>query len=462
MTISETGERLRKGGLSCVALIEDTLRRIEERNEVLNAFITIAEDEAIERARMLDGELAHGRDRGPLHGVPIAIKDNLLTKGMRTTVGSKLFADQVPARSAAAVERLEAAGAVIIGKTNLHELAYGITSTNPHFGAVRNPWDTDRIPGGSSGGSGAAVADGLVPAALGSDTGGSIRIPASFCGCVGLKPTYGLVDRSGCQPLGLTLDHVGPLAATVHDAALIMGALVDLQAAEYTEPDALRFGIPDSYFFENSEGEIAEAVHRALDAAGMEAIPVRLPDIEHINAVSRVILLSEATAVHERYLKRRDDIGRDVLTLFDQGLLVSASDYVNAQRARKVFVRDFLRVFRSIDCLVTPTTPTTAPPIGQNKIIINGNETDVRLATTQMLRSINLLGFPAISIPCGKAADGLPIGMQLVGRPREDALLLRAAEGVEAALSSAKLWGHPVDRRGTISRPITGVLTPPL
>ncbi len=430
MTIVEMGDVLRKRHVSAVELVREAYEKIVAENPRLNAFLCDAGEAGFERARALDAELAAGKDRGALHGIPVALKDNFLTKGLRTTNGSKIFADFVPDENAAAVDRLEAAGAIVVGKTNMHEIAYGITSNNPHFGAVRNPRNTERIPGGSSGGSGAAVAAGIVPAALGSDTGGSIRIPASFCGCVGLKPSYGLVDRRGCQPLGLTLDHVGPLTSTVRDAGLMLQALCGVEPPQYGPVNDLRIGVPENFYFDNATAEVAAAVHTAIARSGARIVPVRVPDIDALNVVSRVILLCEASAIYAPWLHRRELFGADVLALLDQGQLVPGTDYVNAQRLRSLYLRSFDDLFENIDCMATPTTPTTAPKAGDPTISLRGREMDVRIATTSLVRGINVVGLPAISIPCGVDSSGLPVGLQLVARRRAETVLLRAAAAI--------------------------------
>jgi aspartyl-tRNA(Asn)/glutamyl-tRNA(Gln) amidotransferase subunit A len=438
MTIAEAGQALRTRGVSSVELTRECLDRIGKLNPVLNAFITVTGDAALARAQELDRELAQGIDRGPLHGVPIAHKDLMWTKGIRTTSGSKIFADFVPDRDAAVVERLAASGAVMIGKAGLHELAYGITSDNPHFGTIRNPRNPEHSPGGSSGGSAAAVATGMAFVATGTDTGGSIRVPASFCGVAGLKPTYGLIDRSGVQPLGLSLDHVGPLARTVNDVRLALDAMTD--AGRKSAPASLgeiRVGVPENFYFEKVAPEVKDAVHEAAHRAeklGARAIPVRVPDIEALNTAGLTILLSEAAAVHQAQFHRRGDFGADVLALLDQGSLIPAMDYVNAQRQRKALVREFHKLFRNIDCLFTPATPITAPRIGQTEITLDGVQYDTRMLTTRFARGINALGFPALSIPCGLSYQALPIGLQMISRPFEENLLLALGEALERAL----------------------------
>jgi len=436
MTIAEAGRALRARRISSVELTKECLDQIGKLNPVLNAFITVTGETALARAEALDRELAQGIDRGPLHGIPIAHKDLMWTKGIRTTSGSKLFADFVPDRDAAVVEKLAEAGAVMVGKAGLHELAYGITSDNPHFGTIRNPRNPEHSPGGSSGGSAVAVATGMSFVATGTDTGGSIRVPASFCGVVGLKPTYGLIDRSGVQPLGLSLDHVGPMARTVDDVRLALDAMSD-PAERKPAPDSvrgIRIGLPENFYFETVDREVKAAVHesaRRAEKLGARVIPVRVPNIEALNTAGLVILLSEAAAVHQAQLHRRGDFGKDVLALLDQGSLIPAVDYVNAQRQRKVFLSEFHKLFRTIDCLFTPSTPITAPRIGQAEISLDGVTYNTRMLTTRFARAFNLLGFPALSVPCGVSSDGLPIGLQMVARPFEENLLLMLGETLQ-------------------------------
>jgi aspartyl-tRNA(Asn)/glutamyl-tRNA(Gln) amidotransferase subunit A len=448
VTIVEMAQSLRSRKVSSTELTEQALDSAT-RHKNLNAFITMMDDSARLQARKMDAELAAGTDRGPLHGVPIALKDLFFTKAVRTTNGSKIFADFVPDHNAAVVEKLELAGAVTIGKLNMHEMAYGVTSNNPHFGAVHNPHGFDCIPGGSSGGSGAMVAAGVVPMAMGSDTGGSIRIPAAYCGTVGLKPTFGRVSRFGCFPLGLTLDHMGPLTSTVRDAAITLNAIAGFDARDEATssrpvedyvpgPNAnlfnVRVGCPDNFFFDDIQPEVQRAVEAALNRAralGATIVAVRVPDIATLNTAARVILMSEASAVMERHMDRRGDFGSDVLALLDQGRLLAATDYVNAQRARRIFQQEFRDLFRQIDCLFTPTVPMGAPRIDQKTVMLNGKEQDVRLATTRTVRWVNALGLPALSLPVGKTDDGLPIGLQIVARAWEEKLLLRIGAALE-------------------------------
>ncbi len=451
MTLIEAAAALRRREVSSVELTLDCLARIEKWNPELNAFITVTSDLALKQARKADAELAGGMDRGPLHGIPIAHKDLFCTQGTRTTGGSKTFAGFVPEFDATVVERLETAGAVMVGKTNLHEHAYGITSENPHYGAVRNPWDPQRSAGGSSGGSAVAVATGMALAATGTDTGGSIRVPASWCGIAGLKPTFGRVSRHGVLPLGYTLDHPGPIAQTVRDAALLFEAMAghdprDPSSVDRPVPRCLpeegelslrgvRIGLPRNFYFDRIDKDVDSAVYFAgytAEDLGAELIRVQVPDGEQLNTLAHLTLLAEAAAVHEPYLrKRRSSYGEDVRTLLDMGRLVPAVDYLPAQRLRKRILGVYLDILKRIDALLLPATPMTAPLIGQKQVEIRGEAEDTRLAATRLLRGFNLLGLPVLSLPVGFSSAGLPIGCQLVGRPWEEPLLLRIGAALE-------------------------------
>jgi len=445
MTIEQAAAKLRAREVSSVELTRESLRAIHRHQPRLNAFITITEELALAQAHRADEELARGIDRGPLHGIPYALKDVFATRGIRTTCGSKIFADHVPDHDCAVYEKLTAAGAVLMGKAGMQELAYGITCNNPHFGAIRNPHDPERIPGGSSGGSGAAVAAGMVFFAMGSDTGGSIRIPAAFCGCVGLKPTSGRVSRYGVLPLDFSLDHMGPLTRSAHDAALVLDAIAGFDPRDDTSsrqpvgqvPDVSaslrgkRIGLPENFYNERIAPEVEAAFAAAVaqaEADGARIIPVRLPDPAEINVISRVILLAEASALMEPYLHRRGDFGADVLALFDQGRLLAATDYINAQRLRRLYQREWAKVWSGADCIFTPTAPIVAPSIGETEVEIAGIAEDVRLASTRLVRAVNVLGLPAISVPL--PAEGLPIGLQIIGKPFEEAQVVSVASAL--------------------------------
>jgi len=449
-SIAELGARLRARTLSPVELVEDLLSRIERRAE-LGAFITVTAEAALAQAAEAAEEIAAGRYRGPLHGIPVSLKDLIETRGIRTTCGSRILATHVPARDAAVAARLREAGAILIGKTALHEFAYGVTTDNPHFGPTRNPWHVGRIPGGSSGGSGAAVAAGLGPASLGTDTGGSIRIPAALCGVVGLKPSYGRVSRHGVFPLAWTLDHVGPLTRTVEDAALVLQAIAgadpgdpttlgqdvpDFGAAVHRPVRGLRVGAPADAYHRVMAEDVRAAFEEALGVLrglGIQLGEVRFPRPVEASIAHTAILMSEASSVHERWLRERpEDYGEDTRARLRRGQFVTATHYLRAQRTRAL-VREEVDGLLGASCaaLVMPTTPCVAPAIGEETALVGGARYDVRDALTRMTRLGNLLGLPAITVPCGIGEGGLPVGLQLIGRAMDEQTILAIAHAYE-------------------------------
>lgn len=449
--ILEAAARLKAKKVSSLELTQQCLERIRQHNAKLNAFITLTEESALNRARQADEEIARGQYRGPLHGIPIAHKDLFYTKGVRTTAGSKFYADFVPDHDAAVVEKLDQAGAVSLGKLNLHELAYGISSQNQHYGGVKNPWNTDCIPGGSSGGSGAAVAAGFIYCGTGTDTGGSIRIPASYCGIVGIKPTFGRVSRYGCFPLSNQLDHMGPLTKTVRDSAVVLDAIAGfdprdpysvnlppesfLPAAGEISLKGLRVGLPTNGYFDRVESGAAEGVEkmaRVAESAGARVIRVRVPDLLAMNAAAVTALLAEAANTHAVNWDRRDMIGEAVRPLLERGRAVSGMDYVAAREKLHLFRREFAGVWKECDVLFTPSTPIGAPRIDAPAIKWpDGSEEDPRLGTTRLIRAINFLRYPAMSQPCGFSPEKLPYGLQIVGPLNAEALVLKVGAALE-------------------------------
>ena len=446
----EVGSLIQSRQISPVELTAETLERIAQLNPRLNAFLTVTDELAKEQARAAEAEILAGNYRGPLHGVPVAVKDLFFTRGVRTTAGSKILANFVPDFDSTVVEKLRQAGAVLVGKTALHELAYGVTNDNPHFGPTRNPWNPERTSGGSSGGSGVAVASGMAFAALGTDTGGSIRIPASFCGVAGLKPTFGRVSLHGVLPLGHTLDHVGPLARTAEDTAVVYDAIagfdpqddfsVDRQVREVRFKKAMgrcRVAFPEDYFFDRVQPEVERVVRQALgvfEKLGARVIPVKLPGMAELTEASRVSLLAEAYGVHKNDLENHsDDLGRDVKLLLERGREVTALDYVNAQLARQRFRRQLQQLFQAVDVLVTPTSPLTAFPIGVTKVTLAAQEEDARTAATRFTRCFNATGNPALSLCCGYDGEGLPVGLQIVGKWWDEATVLQVGYAYEQA-----------------------------
>lgn len=449
LTIADAGAWLRSGATTSLALTEAALARVASLEPKLNAFITVTADQALKAAQAADAERAAGRDRGPLHGVPIGIKDLCATEGVRTTAGSKILTDWVPDRDATVVSKLKDAGAVSLGKLNLHEFAYGTHSNNQWYGAVHNPWNTDCHPGGSSGGSGAAVASGECFAAVGTDTGGSIRMPAALCGTVGLMPTSGLVSRAGVTPLSWSLDHIGPLARTVRDAALFLNAIAGFDpndpasartpagfdaAAEIGHSVAgVRIGVPRSQWA-NCDADVAAAVDealRVLASLGAKVTDITIPMLDA--GFRSTVLGSEAAAFHAQWLRDRPmDYGDEIRPLLLYGLTIPAYEYVNDLRLRAEFTAEVRDVMRDIDVIAEPTCERVASPIAELA--------DGAYRYSSLTAPWNHTGQPSMSVPCGFGKGNLPIGLMLTGRPFEEALLCRVGHAYEAATAWHTMW----------------------
>jgi aspartyl-tRNA(Asn)/glutamyl-tRNA(Gln) amidotransferase subunit A len=434
--------------LSPVEVVSALLGRIEA--DETNAFITVTAERTLERASLAEREILAGRYRGPLHGVPVALKDIIYTRGVRTTMGSALYSGHVPDHSATVARKLEEAGSVLIGKTNTHEFAYGPTGDRSHFGATKNPHDTRRITGGSSGGSGAAVAANLCYGALGSDTGGSIRIPAALCGTVGMKPTFGRVSKSGVFPLSWTLDHIGPISRTVEDNALMLNVLaghdqedpysVDRPAEDFTRDlqRGLRgasIGLPTSFFFDHVDGEVKARVREAVEvfrSLGARVKEVEIPNLWATLHAHRLILGAEAYAVHQERLDNEPEtFGEEVGERLMDGERPKAYRYANARRRGLLAAGEFDRALHGVDVLLTPTLPIVATEIGQREVDIGGYEESVRSALTRFTGPTDLTGHPSLSLPCGLTGSGLPVGMQLIGRPFDEVTLYRFGDAYE-------------------------------
>lgn len=445
-SISELAPRLRGKEISPVEITQQCLSRIEKLNPALNAFITVLSDSALREARAAEGEILRGEWRGPLHGVPIALKDLIDTAGVRTTAASALYAGRVPTEDAEVVRRLRKSGAVILGKNNLHEFAYGASSLVSHFGDMHNPWDLGRITGGSSGGSAAAVTAGLAYAAIGTDTAGSIREPAALCGCVGIKPTYGRVSSRGVIPLSASLDHVGPLTATVADAAIVLQAIAGYDAADLVTAHvpvsdyvsamkegvkSLRVGVPRAHFFDELDSEVASAINHAL--RGIETMVAEVREVPLAVSTDRSLQAAESYAVHADYIAKHSEMYQpETLRRLRTGGNVSAVEYIQRRRELEQARRNVHAVFAEVDLLVTPTTPMPAPAIAD----LRANAEALRPAELKLLRNtrpFNVWGLPAISLPCGFTQSGLPIGLQIAGRPWREDLVLRLAHAYEQA-----------------------------
>lgn len=452
LTLAEQARLLRTRQASPVELLESTFRQIKRLDGRLNAYVTIMRDSAMAEARAAESEIARGSYRGPLHGIPIALKDLLYTKGVRTTGGSKILADFVPDEDATVVRRLKEAGAVLTGKTGMHEFAYGPVGTNPHYGDVRNPWDLERVTGGSSSGSAAAVATFMCSAALGSDTGGSIRIPASLCGLVGIKPTYGRVSRYGALPCAWSLDNVGPLARTAEDTALVLTAIAGydpkdpassrVSVADYASDlsrsvSGTRVAVLREYTTDPMEPDVVSAFWAAIEALkglGMSVEEISMPVVESAIGASTAILATEVSCYHEENLRTRPgDYGADVRARLESGLLIAATDYVKGQRIRRLLVDRFVDLLQRYDVVVCPTEPTTAPRFDQDSVQYDGY-TELRgPSLVRHTRLFNLNSLPTLSVPCGFASNGMPVGLQVAAAPFAEGTALRVAHAYEQA-----------------------------
>jgi aspartyl-tRNA(Asn)/glutamyl-tRNA(Gln) amidotransferase subunit A len=450
-SLSELARMVRAKDVSPVDVVRAHLERIAALDPRLRAFITVCADAALTAAKTAEARLVAGDRPGPLLGIPVGLKDLCDTAGVRTTGGSKILADRVPVADATVVQRLVDAGAIVVGKLNMHEFAYGPQGLNEHYGHTRNPWDAavHRMAGGSSSGTGAAVAAALCAGGTGSDTGGSIRIPASLCGITGLKPTYGRVSRAGVLPLAWTMDHVGPMARSAADCALMLGAIAGYDPADATTsvlpvPDytaaltgdvkGLRVGVLGA-FVDAAAPDVAAAVGEAaktLASLGAAVDAVTLDGLEVVGPAAYAIVAAEALAFHAGWMKTRlGDYQPDVRERLRLGVLVSGEDYVRAQQVRARLRDQVDEALRHRDVLLAPATPVAAPALDAVDVEIRGQRTDVRSALIRFTRPFNLTGHPACSLPCGFTAAALPVGLQVVGRPFDEATVLRVADAYQ-------------------------------
>jgi aspartyl-tRNA(Asn)/glutamyl-tRNA(Gln) amidotransferase subunit A len=411
--------------------VQSYLDRIERIDGAVNSYITVRADEALAEAQALE----HAEERGPLWGVPVAVKDVIDVAGTRTTAASKILADNVAVHDAETVERLEAAGAVLLGKLNTHEFAYGAMTTSPHFGPAHNPWSLDRICGGSSGGSGAAMAADLAAGTLGTDSAGSVRIPAAFCGVTGLRPSTGLVSNRGVVPVSWSIDTVGPIARTAEDCALLLDVIAGTRTELGGGVEGLRVGVVDA-LLERADPSVAAVVQAAVDelaALGARVERTGVPLLEEAGTINQLVMLPEATNVHLRWMTERlPDYGPDVRARLLAGLLLPPTAYVTGLRARRWFDDGLREVFERFDLLAAPAMPITAPPLGQDTVEVRGEAMPYRLALIPFNSPWSLAGLPAASVPCG-FVDGLPVGLALVGRRLEEGKVLPAAHAFQQA-----------------------------
>lgn len=458
LTISELAPRIKAKDISPLELTDAVLAQVDRLQSTLNSFITILHDDARRQAKEQETAIMRGDYRGPLHGIPIGIKDNLATAGIRSTVGSKVLADHVPTEDAVVVSRCKAAGAIIVGKENLEEFAAGSTSNNLHYGAVHNPWNLDHIPGGSSGGGGANVAACVTFASLGTDLGGSVRGPANFCGVVGMKQTFGRVSQRGLMVTSYNGDHIGPITRSVRDSALVLQAIagydpLDPSTVPVPVPDftsmlgrelrGLKMGIPTDYYFDIVEPEVEHTVRSAisaLEALGVEARKISLPMMQYAGAL-RIAAMADGLVTHEPFLAtNRDDYGPTVLYRTLAGQFVLGRDYSKSMKVQRLIKEEYARVLQDVDFLVTPSSPVAAWRIDSPTVTVNGETYPVRGPgsgmTARCTSPSNATGLPAMSIPCGFTSAGLPVGLQLIGRAFEEPLLYQVAHGYEAVSPS--------------------------
>jgi aspartyl-tRNA(Asn)/glutamyl-tRNA(Gln) amidotransferase subunit A len=443
---------IREKEVSPVEVVEASLSRIQSLEPGLNSFITLLSDQALSAARKAEREIQAGRYRGPLHGIPVGLKDLFYVKGVRNTSGSRICDTFIPHYDSTVTARLKEAGAILLGKLNLHPFAYGVTGENEEYGPMHNPWNTRLITGGSSGGSGSAVASGECTLAAGTDTGGSIRIPAALCGLAGLKPTYGRVSRYGITALAWSQDHAGPMARTVEDCAIFMNAVAgydpsDPATAGIPVPDyvkflngnasGLRIGVPKEFFESPLDSQVKQYVWRAIEKLaelGATVSEVSWPMFRESMAIASTIQMVEATAYHSKMIREEGPrIYPPARLRLEAGIFISGTDYVQAQRARTLFFQKSRDLLQEVDLLAGPTVPVPAFHLGASNVQIGDQKLNMVALLTQYTRPFNLNGFPAITVPCGFSDQGLPIGLQLAGRPFEEEKLMQAAYAYEQA-----------------------------
>lgn len=455
LTVAEASKAIAAQELDPVDLAAAYLDRIARHNPAINAYVAVTAERAQADARVARDEIATGKHRGPLHGIPLGLKDLVDTAGIETAGGAQVLRGRVPAQDATVARRLREAGTVLLGKTNTHELAFGATTNNPHFGATRNPWNTDLVPGGSSGGSGAAIASRMAALTIGTDTGGSIRVPASLCGCVGFKPTYGRVSKRGILPMSWLVDHPGPIVKCVEDAALMLQAIAGYDAGDYATvpmpvPDyraalqggvrGMKAGIPPAFFATSAPG-VRAAVDTAVkwfEREGVELVEVDL-DTNAFSEAFAVVVAESREAVEELWQTRREEFGPDLQQIFSTPL-PDAIGFARQLRAVYSIGEHFRQVMETVDFVLAPTTPITAVPVGQETLDLGGST----VLTTNVLASLtapfNIARLPVLSLPCGFTDDGLPVGLSIAGRPFAEETVLRAGYAYEQSAGWYGRW----------------------
>ena len=457
LTIKDLSKLISAREVSPVDLIEATLERIAKLNPTLNAFITILEDSARRDAKNAELHIKEGKYKGPLHGIPISLKDLIYVKGVKSTSGSKILSNFIPDYDSTVVKKLNDAGAIIVGMNNTHEFACGITNINPHYGSSKNPWDINRMSGGSSGGSAVAVSAGMTPASIGTDTSGSIRVPSSLCGLFGLKPTYGRVSKYGVQELAPSIDHIGPIARSTWDIAAVLQTIagydkldnstVDLPVPEFSKSildgesmedkksNKFRVGIPLEFFFDLIDSRVMHTIEKFVDrlqGCGISTSPVHVEQTDKIFDSWRAVRLGESAAVHEQWIKtRREEYGQNVVVMLEKGMEVTAVEYINAHKSRMEIKTAFLKAMTDYDALLVPTTIIPAPLLDDTTVKINEDTIEVYQALSRLTTVFDITGLPAMNVPAGFIVikggekNKLPVGVQLVGRPFDEETLLK-------------------------------------
>lgn len=462
-SIKKLSEKIRNQELSSVDLVEVCIKRINKFNPCLNSFITVINERAYKDAEIIEKEIRRGVDRGPLHGIPFSIKDIISAEGVRCTAGSKIMSNYVSNIDSTVVARMRKAGAILLGTNNLNEFASGITGINPHYGSSKNPWNIHRISGGSSGGSAVAVATGMVPVSLGTDTGGSIRVPSSLCGVVGLKPTYGRVSKYGVMDLAPSLDHIGCITRSAWDAAVVLQIIAGCSPVDmfenqtilrdkklFAEPKDKKssIGIPKQYFFDYLQSEVKDIINDFIDTTGLadSILEINLEKTDKIHESWKSIRFAEATEIHMKWLTTRpDDYGDDVRRMLLEGNNISAIDYIHAHRVRNEMRRELLNLLTKVDVVIVPTTILTAPRFDDLEASeINGKSIEVREALLRNTILFNSTGLPAISIPVGLTKDGMPVGVQIVGSLFQEEKILSMAYRYECINNSLNKFVPPL------------------
>lgn len=446
--IKELSKLIYSRSLSCEDLVNATIERIEKLNPILNGFITVLGESAKQEAREADSLIRGGKYKGPLHGMPISLKDLIYVKGVRSTSGSKILYDFIPSYDSTVVTKLREAGAIIIGTNNTHEFACGITNINPHFGSSKNPWDAERMSGGSSGGSAVAVSAGMSAAAIGTDTSGSIRVPSSLCGIYGLKPTYGRVSKYGVMPLAPSIDHIGPMARSPWDIACILQCTAGFDENDPSTtkdpvpnyiglvsekiPESFKVGIPREFFFDLIDPNVKDIFDKFVEKAAecqISSAPVDIEHTERIYDTWKAVRLGESAATHYEWIKSRQvDYGTDVIRMLEMGLEIPAVDYIRAQQWRQEIRNAFLSAMKGFDALLVPTTAIPAPCLDQDTVEIGGKTIEIYPILSRLTTVFDITGLPSLNVPAGLVSGKLPVGVQLVSRPFEEPRILQIAE----------------------------------